>query len=138
MAIGGLISAVLSRFIFVLLDVYRAIQPASGTPVLSRSRTVIIGPARAGGSPGGLAANFQRKTHRRTRRGADVLDNKGVKRTRDAEEFYAMPNAHPENGGAHRREHRQFYLIISKLIRTDQDFAFGMRTVIDSVRHPLV
>jgi hypothetical protein len=73
-------------------------------PFLGCLRAVAIGPAIAGSSAG-LAASFQRKTQGRTRRGDDVLDNNAVKPALDAEEFYAMANAHSENGSTQRREY---------------------------------
>src|SRR6185295_7414962 len=105
MAIGGLISAILSRCISCSIMFIEQSSSFPTHPFLSCLRTVAIGPARAGGSSTGLAASFQRKTQGRSRRGDDVLDNNGVKSTLDAKEFYTMPNAHSENGGTQRREH---------------------------------
>ena len=60
------------------------------TPVLKQLRTVVIGPARTGGSPTRVAASFQRKNQGRIRRRDDILDNNGVKSTLDTEEFHTM------------------------------------------------
>ena len=75
MAIGGLISAILSWIPY--LSVYRGIEFFSNPRSYMRPEDRHHRPPRAGGSPTDLAASFQRKKQGAPA-GAPVPDNNGV------------------------------------------------------------
>ena len=73
--------------------------------MLGRRGPVVIGSKWPDRNPADCPTRVEGKQQGRSRRNIQALYNNEMKSTLDAEDFYAITNAHSENRSAQRREH---------------------------------